>query len=244
MKKHQLTIFLTIVFILFLFIDPVYAGPGGTVAKALFKTWWGKALLTLLTIIFLPLIFYIRTIEFITVRKAKKQLAKLSLINKDFSWLNIEKNVSNVFTRVYLAWSNENMKEVSEYVNHWYWQNQQLVHLDKWKKENLYNVCKLESISSIKPLYIEISNNKTFEGSKIAFSITANIEDYLINRDTKKVVQGKKGFDDETKIWIMEYTDGTWLLDDIRNDEFSLSFAKMENVVPSLEDKRLISNHN
>lgn len=235
MKKHQLTIFITIVFILFLFIDPVYAGPGGTVAKALFKTWWGKALLGLLTIIFLPLIFYIQVIEFIAIRKAKKQLAKLSHINKDFSWLNIEKNVSNVFSRVYMAWGNENMNEVSSYVNHWYWQNQQLVHLDRWKNENLKNVCKLQSISRIKPLYLEISEEENLKGSKIAFSITGNIEDYLINRDTKRVVEGKKGFNDETKIWIMEYTNGNWLLDDIRNDEFSLSFAKMENVVPCFE---------
>ncbi|MEP1487650.1 MAG: hypothetical protein ABJK28_04420 [Algibacter sp.] len=235
MKQHRLTIFLTIVFILFLFIDPVYAGPGGTVVKAIFKTWWGKVLISALCIILLPLFFYIRTVEFLAVRKAKKQLAKLGLINKDFSWLNIEKNVSNVFSRVYLAWGNENMKEVSEYVNHWYWQNQQLVHLDRWKKENLLNICKLESISSIKPLYLEISDNGKFEGSKIAFIITANIKDYLINRDSKKVVEGKNTYDDETKIWIMEYTEGKWLLDDIRNDEFSLSFAKMENVVPVLE---------
>ena len=235
MKQHKLTIFITLIVVLFLFIDPVYAGPGGTVAKALFKTWWGKALLGLLTIILLPLIFYIQVIEFIAVRKAKKQLAKLSLINKDFSWLNIEKNVSNVFSRVYLAWGNENMNEVSSYVNHWYWQNQQLVHLDRWKNENLKNVCKLQSISRIKPLYLEISEEKNLEGSKIAFSITGNIEDYLINRDNKRVVEGKKGFNDETKIWIMEYTNGSWLLDDIRNDEFSLSFAKMENVVPSFE---------
>ena len=235
MKQHKLTLFITLIVVLFLFIDPVYAGPGGTVAKALFKTWWGKALLGLLTIILLPLIFYIQVIEFIAVRKAKKQLAKLSLINKDFSWLNIEKNVSNVFSRVYLAWGNENMNEVSSYVNHWYWQNQQLVHLDRWKNENLKNVCKLQSISRIKPLYLEISEEKNLEGSKIAFSITGNIEDYLINRDNKRVVEGKKGFNDETKIWIMEYTNGSWLLDDIRNDEFSLSFAKMENVVPSFE---------
>jgi hypothetical protein len=235
MKQHKLTIFLTIIFILFLFIDPVYAGPGGTVVKAVFKTWWGKVLISALVIILFPLFFYIKTVEFLAVRKAKKQLAKLGLINSDFSWLNVEKNVSNVFSRVYVAWGNENMKEVSEYVNHWYWQNQQLVHLDRWKKENLLNICKLESISSIKPLYLEISNDDKFEGSKIAFSITANIKDYLINRDTKKVVQGKNVYDDETKIWIMEYTEGKWLLDDIRNDEFSLSFAKMENVVPALE---------
>lgn len=235
MKQHKLTIFLTIVFILFLFIDPVYAGPGGTVVKAIFKTWWGKVLISALCIILFPLFFYIRTVEFLAVRKAKKQLAKLGMVNKDFAWLNVEKNVSNVFQRVYLAWGNENMKEVSEYVNHWYWQNQQLIHLDRWKKENLLNICKLESISNIKPLYLEITSDDKFEGSKIAFSITANIKDYLINRDSKKVVQGKNTYDDETKIWIMEYTEGKWLLDDIRNDEFSLSFAKMENVIPVLE---------
>lgn len=235
MKKHRLTIFITLLFVLFLFIDPVYAGPGGTVVKAIFKTWWGKVLMSALCIILFPLFFYIRTVEFIAVRKAKKELAKLGLINKDFLWLHVEKNVSNVFSRVYLAWGNENMKEVSEYVNHWYWQNQQLIHLDRWKKENLLNICKLESISSIKPLYLEITDDDKFEGSKIAFSITANIKDYLINRDTKKVVEGKNTFDDETKIWIMEYTEGKWLLDDIRNEEFSLSFAKMDNVIPALE---------
>lgn len=235
-QQHKITLVLTIFFVLFLFIDPVYAGPGGTVAKALFKTWWGRILMSLLAIILLPLIFYIRTIEFIAVRKAKKQLAKLGRLNKDFMWLNLEKNISNVFTRVYLAWNKEDMKEVSSYVNHWYWQNQQLVHLDRWKSENLKNVCKLENISNIKPLYLEITNDQNFEGSKIAFSITGSIEDYLLDLKTSKVVQGKRGFYDETKIWIMEYTDGKWLLDDIRNDEFSLSFAKLENVVPVLEN--------
>lgn len=231
--QHKLNLILTIIFLLFLFIDPVYAGPGGTVAKALFKTWWGKVILSLLTIILLPLIFYVRTVEFIAIRKAKKQLSKLGIINKDFMWLNIEKNVSNVFSRVYLAWNREDMKEVSSYVNHWYWQNQQLVHLDRWKNENLRNVCKLQSISSIKPLYLEITNGEdNFEGSKIAFSITGSIEDYLINRETQKVVQGKQGFYDETKVWIMEYTAGNWLLDDIRNDEFTFAYAKLDNVIP------------
>ena len=68
MKQHQkITLVLTIFFVLFLFIDPVYAGPGGTVAKALFKTWWGKLIMSVLAIILLPLIFYVRTIEFIAI---------------------------------------------------------------------------------------------------------------------------------------------------------------------------------
>lgn len=236
MKPHQRKILLTILIIGFLFyIDPVYAGPGGTVAKGLFKTWWGKLILTTIFIIFFPLIVYTYTVEFFAVRKTKKQLNKIGLKNKDFSWLNLEKNVHNVFTRVHLAWDNEDMKEVSEYVNHWYWQNQQLVHLDRWKKENLKNVTKLESIKKIKPLYAEISNSENFEGSKIAFSITANIEDYLIDRETRRVIQGKRGFEHEEKVWIMEYSNGKWLLDDIRDGKFSLAFAKLKNVVPEFQ---------
>ncbi|WP_299336370.1 hypothetical protein [uncultured Psychroserpens sp.] len=233
MTSKQKQLLFTIIFIAILFYaDPVYAGPGGGIAKAFFKTWWGKAILILLTIIFLPLIIYMKTVEYFAVRKAKKELLKLGMINKDFSWLNLEKNITNVFTRVYIAWSKGDMKEVSEYVNHWYWQNQQTVHLDKWKAENLKNVCNLESISSIKPLYLEISEEDNLEGSKIAFSITANVEDYLIDRDTRRPVIGKKGYSDEEKIWIMEYTEGKWLLDDIRDGDMSLQFAKLDNIIP------------
>lgn len=235
MKPQQRKILLTIFIIGFLFyIDPVYAGPGGTIAKGLFKTWWGKLLLTVLFIVFFPLIVYTYTVEYFAVRKTKKQLNKISLKNKDFSWLNLDKNVRNVFTRVYLAWENEDMKEVSEYVNHWYWQNQQTVHLNKWKQENLKNVCKLDKIKSVKPLYIEISDKESLEGSKIAFVISANIIDYLKDRTTHRIVEGKNEYGDEEKVWIMQYTNGKWLLDDIRDGNLSLAFAKLKNVIPEM----------
>ncbi|MDT0559288.1 hypothetical protein RM697_11540 [Ichthyenterobacterium sp. W332] len=236
MKPHHKKVLLTILIIGFLFyIDPVYAGPGGSVVKGLFKTWWGKLLLFALCIIFFPLIVYTYTVEFFAIRKTKKQLNAIGLINRDFSWLNLQKNVYNVFTRVYEAWDKENMKEVSEYVNHWYWQNQQQVHIDRWKRENLKNICKLDKINSIKPVYAEITDEENFEGSKIAFIITANIKDYLINRDTGKIVEGKNVYGGEEHIWIMEYTEGKWLLDDIREGKLSLAFAKMKNVIPELK---------
>ena len=238
MNRQQKQLLITVLVIALLFyVDPVFAGPGGTIAKSLFKTWWGKLLLFALIIIFLPLIIYAQVIEFFAVKKCKKQLTQIGLKNKDFSWLNLEKNVSNILTRVYLAWNNENMKEVQQYVNHWYWQNQKTVHLDKWKSQNLKNVCNLESIYKIKPLYIEISSEDNYEGSKIAFSIDANVEDYLVNRDTRKVVEGKKGFEHDEKIWILEYSEGKWLLDDIRDGKLSLAFAKLENVIPEFSTK-------
>lgn len=235
MKPHHKKLIFTLLIIGFLFyVDPVYAGPGGTIAKGLFKTWWGKLILFALFIIFFPLIVYTYTVEFFAVKKCKKQLNQIGLKNKDFSWLNLEKNVRNIFSRVYLAWDNEDMKEVSEYVNHWYRQNQQTVHLDRWKKENLRNVCKLEKIKNVKPLYLEITDNENLDGSKIAFSITANIKDYLKDRDTHKIVEGKNEFGNEEKVWVMEYTEGKWLLDDIREGDLSLAFAKMKNVIPEV----------
>ena len=235
MKPYHKKILLTILVIGFLFyIDPVYAEPGGTIAKGLFKTWWGKLILFALCIVLFPLIVYTYTVEFFAVRKTKKQLNEIGLKNRDFTWLNLEKNVSNIFTRVYLAWEKEDMKEVSEYVNHWYWQNQQTVHLDKWKQENLKNICKLDKIKSVKPLYAELTEEKNLEGSKIAFIISANIKDYLKDRDTHRIVQGKNEYGDEEKVWILEYTDGKWLLDDIRDGSFSLAFAKMKNLIPEI----------
>ena len=233
MKAQHRKILLTILIIGFLFyIDPVYAGPGGSIVKGLFKTWWGKLIIGAIVIIFLPLVIYNYTVEFFAIKKTKAQLDKVGLKNRDFTWLNLQKNVTNIFQRVYIAWDKGDMQEVSQYVNHWYWQNQQQVHLNRWEAENLKNICKLDKIKSIKPIYAEILDENNFEGSKVAFLISANIKDYLIDKDTRKVVEGKAAYGDEEHIWILEYTEGKWLLDDIRDGSFSLAFAKTKNVVP------------
>ena len=71
MSRNQWLLLLTVVVFLFM-VDPMYAGPGGAVAKVFFKTWWGKIILGVITIVFLPLIIYIRLIEY---RKAKDKVA-------------------------------------------------------------------------------------------------------------------------------------------------------------------------
>lgn len=229
--KKEWLFFITVIIILFT-IDPVYAGPGGTVAKAFFKTWWGKLILGLLTIIFLPLIIYIRLIEYRKARKIKKILTQLSLKHKNFHWLQLQKEFKNIIQRVYNAWSNENMSEVKEYVNHWYWQNQQSVFLDQWKKENLKNVSHLREIEKIRPLYLELTEEPNLEGSRIAIAIDVVAEDYLKDRDTNKVIQGKAGYESLEYVWFLEYTEGKWLLDAIEEGGLSLEIAKMPNVIP------------
>ena len=231
MSKKEWLLLLTVVILLFT-IDPVYAGPGGTVAKAFFKTWWGKLILVVLTIVFLPLIVYMRLIEYRKARKVKKILAQLSLKHREFHWLQLHKEFSNIIKRVYIAWAEEDLSAVKNYVNHWYWQNQQAVHLDQWKKEHLKNVSRLKEITKINPLYLELTNEPGFEGSRIAVAITVVAEDYLLSLETQKVVEGKKGYDDLNYIWFFEYTEGKWLLDDIQDGTMSLQIAKMPNHVP------------
>jgi len=230
-SKKEWIVFLTVVIILFT-IDPVYAGPGGTVAKAFFKTWWGKLILGVIVIVFLPLILYVRLVEYRKARKIKKILSQLSLKHREFHWLQLHKEFSNIIRRVYNAWSDEDLSQVKQYVNHWYWQNQQAVFLDQWKKENLKNVSRLKDITKIKPLYLELTDEPNWEGTRIAIAIDVVAEDYLMDIGTQNVVQGKKGYEDLEYVWFLEYTEGKWLLDDIQEGGLSLEVAKMPNVIP------------
>lgn len=230
-QKKQWLFILTVAIILFT-IDPIYAGPGGAIAKGLFKTFWGKLLLIVLTIILLSLIIYIRLLEYRKARKIKSILAKLGKTHKEFSWLNLDKEFKNIIRRVYNAWSNEDLAEAKSYMNHWYWQNQQQVFLDQWKRDNLQNISKLKAISKITPLYLELTDEPNFEGSRIGIAIDVDAEDYLVERDTNKVVEGKKGYQNLEYIWLLEYTEGKWLLDQIDEGALSLQIAKIPNVIP------------
>lgn len=229
LKKNWLVI---VVMILLFSVEPAFAGPGGYIAKGLFKSFWGKLLLGIVTVILLPFILYVYFTEKIAIYKNKKLLEKLSLKNKNFNWLQLEKEFTHIIKRVYIAWENENMSEVKEYVNHWYWQNQQIVNLDYWKNHNLQNVSKLRKITKINPLYLEFSTDETLNGTRIAISLDVEVEDYLVDKATNNVVEGKKGFQDVDYVWFFEFTNGKWLLDDIKEGTTSLGIAKLDNVIP------------
>jgi hypothetical protein len=58
-QKRFLGICLIILILIFIFIQPAYIGPGGIITKALLKSFWGKAALTLMAITCLPLAIYV-----------------------------------------------------------------------------------------------------------------------------------------------------------------------------------------
>lgn len=49
----------------------------------------------------------------------------------------------------------------------WYWQNQQMVYLDKWKRNGLVNICEVENIVNIKPTMFAFSGDDATPGPRI-----------------------------------------------------------------------------
>ena len=68
------------------FVEPALAGPGGKIARAMFETFWGKVVLGLLTIFFLPLITYVIIREKIAERRARKFLSHMAQRDPLFDW--------------------------------------------------------------------------------------------------------------------------------------------------------------
>ena len=233
--KHQRTLLLVGLTLLFicLFAIEAWAGPGGKIAKALFTTFWGKVLLIVLTIIFLPFILYSRIRQYFKVRRTMAILQQLAARDRHFDWMSLKNRVTDIFTRTHRAWGKEDMSEVSSFSTSWYWQNQQLVHLDRWKEQGLVNKSELRKINSLMPLFVRHSGLPGAEDSILVVGIDANQEDYLMQRDSGLVVEGKKGFQDVETVWSFRLHQGEWLLDNIEQLEFWLSYVRMPNEVPA-----------
>lgn len=86
MKRQHFLIFALLVVMLLLVVDPVYAGPGGAIAKAITKSFWGKLLMLILVIIFAPLIIYVLIRERIGVFYTKQTLSKIAAVDRRFNW--------------------------------------------------------------------------------------------------------------------------------------------------------------
>lgn len=233
--KHQRTLLLAGLTLLFicLFVLEAWAGPGGKIAKALFTTFWGKVLLVVLTIIFLPFILYARLRQYFKVRRTMATLRQLAANDRNFDWMTLKNRVTDIFTRTHRAWGKEDMGEVSSFSTSWYWQNQQLVHLDRWKEQGLVNKSELRKINSLTPLFIKHSGQPQGEDSILVVGIDANQEDYLMQRDSGLIVEGKKGFQDVDTLWTFRLHKGEWLLDNIEQVEFWSTYVGMPNEVPA-----------
>ncbi len=237
-NKNLLILVCSCLFIFFLFQEPVYAGAGGTIAKAVTKSFWGKFIIALIVIIFLPVILYTYFQEYFAERKTMKDLEILKRESRVFNWMDIKARASDIFTRVQKAWANEQVSEAAEWMSPWYWQNQQIVYLDKWEQKGLKNYTEIKKVNKLRPLYVECSDEANYVNSRIVVAIEANMEDFLARRSDNRIVEGEKGFKDVETVWTLVYDGKNWVVDNIESDSLTLAYAKLQNYIPvSIREK-------
>ncbi|MFP2928960.1 Tim44 domain-containing protein [Pyxidicoccus sp. 3LG] len=226
----RLLVFLTVMLPL-----PALAGPGGKIISAAFRSPIGKIALIALTLLFLPLILYVVVKEWRAERRTRAALKTLAGTRPEFDWLSLNDRVRECFHRVHTAWRRESMQEASDWMTDWYWQNQQLVHLDRWEQEGLVNRCTVNEVKRVRPLMVACRNEDgQGGGSRVVVAITAEMEDYLESRVTGHVVEGKKGFTEATTVWTFLLRDGRWRVNNIEPDNMTLVYAGAGNELEAL----------
>jgi len=210
--------------------DSALAAPGGKIVSGLFKTTWGKVLLAVLCVVLSPVIAYVMIKEKMAEKRTLKQLREIAKIDPQFDWLAIRDRVVDCFHRVHAAWRAEDMSEASDWMTSWYWQNQQLASLNQWERDGLINHCRVKGITNIRPLFLQYKKNPdgTTDGSRVVISITANMEDYLAERTTGKVVEGKPGYESTEHVWTFLLQNGKWVVGNIEEGTMSLTYAGMK----------------
>lgn len=244
-RKFQLRtkfflMFLLILIYILVIIDPAIAGPGGKIASAAFKTFWGRVILICLIILFLPLIIFNRIKLRFAEKRARKDLKFISSFDSRFEWITIKERAIDCFNRVHDAWQKENVETLSEWMVDWYINNQQMLFLDKWKKKGLKNYCEINRIVRVRPiLFIHRNDKEEHEGSKLVIAITAKLKDYLISRDTEEIVEGYPDFQNVRTIWSFILVKGKWKVSNIEESHFVHDYADIRSELPKIEQTML-----
>jgi hypothetical protein len=216
----------------------VFAGPGGKIAKAVFETFWGRMLLGILIVVLLPLIAWVAIKEHFAKKRALKHLGIVGSALPDFQWIKIRKRVKDCFTRVHDSWDKTDVSAAADWMTPWYWQNQQLVYLDRWEREGLVNCCEVFKIKKMFPILFSYQSeqDQPGEGSELAVIIEAKMTDYLMRKSDGKVIEGSTRKKDVERIWSFTFENGQWLVSDIDEGSNSLAYVDMMKNLPAIAD--------
>ena len=243
--KTKSAILIVLLAILFAMVmtGPVIAGPGGKIATAAFKTFWGRVFLLCLTVFFLPLIVYSKIKLRMSEKRALKDLRFVSSFDSRFEWTTTKERVIDCFNRVHDAWQRESVETLSEWMIDWYIQNQQMLFLDKWKKQGLKNHCEVGRFVRIRPvLFVHRNDGAPHEGSKLVVAITAKLKDYLINRDTDQIVEGYPDFQNVRTVWSFTLMNGNWKVSNIEESLSVHDYVDLRSELPKIE-QTITNNH-
>lgn len=220
--------------LLLLMAEPALAAPGGKIVSGFAKTWWGKSIMAVLGVVLIPFSIWAYRKEQRAMKLAHAQLETLGQDYPEFDWMRIKQRATECYQRVHEAWGHQDLERADEWMTSWYWQNQQLVSIEGWARDGLENVCRIKKIGSVKPVYVHFApGGENAEGSQVVVSITATIEDYLKERATQKIVEGKKGFSEETHLYTLELSHGVWRVSNIESDDVLWDYLALDSGVPT-----------
>jgi hypothetical protein len=230
-------IFNILIFFVIFYPAFAFAGPGGKIAKAVAETFWGKVILFGLTIFFLPLIIYVLLKEYRAKKRVLNDLKILAEISPDFEWIKLRKRIQDCFYRVHAAWEKTDVSVASEWMTDWYWQNQQMVYLDRWERDGLVNICEVDKINCIKPIMFSFRSDQKNpgEGSELAVLIEASMKDYLERKCDGNLVEGSRKKKNVERVWSFTYANDKWVVSNIDEGSKSLEYIDMMKTVPNIE---------
>lgn len=225
-----------VIFTALVLVEPAYAGPGGKIASAVFDSFWGRVLLVVLTIVLAPWIAYVSLREYLAVKRTHKDLRFMAKRSPAFDWLRIMQRTKDCFLRVHRSWEDEDLSNCADWMTDWYWQNQQLVHLNRWKREGLVNICHVKKLTRMRPLlFVHRNFSGEHEESMLVIAIDAYMCDYLQERDRGRIVEGSKQYKEVETVWTLTLQHGAWKVSNIEDAAMSLAYARLAKGLPPIE---------
>lgn len=224
----------------FLLFYPVMAlaGPGGKIARVVAETFWGKVILIGLAILFLPLIIYILIKQFFAKIRVYRDLRIVAKICPAFSWIRLRERIKDCFHRVHAAWEKSDIYEAKDWMTDWYWQNQQIVYLERWERDGLVNICEVDKINYIKPIFFSYRSDdgRIGNGSSLAVMISASMTDYLEKMADGELIEGIRKKRDIERIWSFTYENEKWVVSNIDEGSNLLEYIEMMESVPKVKE--------
>ena len=208
-----------------------WAGPGGII-KAAVSTPLGRIVLVIITILLSPFILSYLIKRALQIRKTRKDLALLATIYPQYRWLDVKDRTTATLKWVWSAWGQQKMSKAADYTTEWYMANQQL-DLDDWASLGQENMCKLHTIKSISPLFVQHNLENNGEGSRVVLTVNLRVTDYLKDIESGKVIQGDKKIGDLETVWTLIWKEKQWRLNLIESSGMEWSYLVMPNELPA-----------
>lgn len=233
MRNWRLTLGLGLVVVLFAlsaaFPMEAWAGPGGVFVKAAAKSPFMRWLFVILGILFLPLIVYAYTRQGLGILRTKKDLRALAQTQPEYAWSLIERQATAAVRALYAGWQSSDLSAAMEHLRPDYFESQTAL-IDRWREEGKRNVCKLQELAGISPLWMRAKTDAQY--AAIALLVRGKQLDYLEHVESRRLIKGNRAAIEEFEsVWLFTYQGERWLVFGIRPGDESLGYARLSNEV-------------